>query len=260
MSDSIEHMSLSSIANGKAHYSKNWDQQKQNDYNRWYYQQHKEKWAGSDEVAKIKSTQEELNKATNDAKLAQREEDRATAEAESMRKHAIGNPSSEAFKRVISTTAKQFISGLKSNNADAKQTLAKSANERAKRNASKAIQKDMAKKENKEAFEYAEFQKRKENKRREAVERIKERGKDSLKSARKFSKKMDSANDKFNDFAKKFASGEDLLPSKPKKSTKERVRNERQSWLDETFGTDYATTNNKARKEMSGKKYKKKNL
>lgn len=268
MSDSIEHMSPSQIATGKAHYSKNWDQQKQNDYNRWYYQQNKDKWANSEEVQKIQSTKADLNKATNDAKLAQIEEDRATAASESVRKQAISNPSSTAFKKVVSATARQFISGLRSNNADAKQTLAKSANERAKRSANKAIQKDMAKEENKEAFEYDEVQKHKKNqkisrdniKRREDAERLKQRSQDTLKTAREFSKKMDSANDKFNSFVKKFTSGEDLAPSKPKKSTSEKVRHERKSWLDRTFGTDYTTTNDKARKELSNKKYKKKSL
>lgn len=36
------------ISHGTAHYSKNWNQQRQDEYNKWYYQTHKEKFAERD--------------------------------------------------------------------------------------------------------------------------------------------------------------------------------------------------------------------
>lgn len=48
-----------------AHYSKNWDKQKQDDYNRWYYQHNKDKWKNS-------IFTKNLQNASNDEQIAKR--------------------------------------------------------------------------------------------------------------------------------------------------------------------------------------------
>jgi hypothetical protein len=59
------------LVHGKlgAHYSKNWTKEKQNEYNKWYYQHNKDKWKDQQDaeiqnrLENIKNTKGELNKS-----------------------------------------------------------------------------------------------------------------------------------------------------------------------------------------------------